>query len=293
MIYLTNEEIQKKISVKDGYNFANDVIKNKKETILPAKTSLKLEGHIFYNYMPCIIPKYNIAGVKIVNRYPQNNPSLKSNILVYDLASGDLKAILDGEYITTLRTGAVAAHSILTFARKNFETIALVGLGNVTTMAFRVLLEKIGDRQLRVKLLKFQNDAEEFVEKFKEYANCTFEIVDNNYDLMHDSDVIVSGVTYADSDFTDVENYKKGCTIIPIHTLGFQNCDRVFDKVFGDDYDHIKGFKYFNEFKNFNEVCDVINGKVKGRENDEERILVYNIGIAIHDLYFANKVLEK
>lgn len=78
--------------------------------------------------------------------------------------------------------------------------------------------------------------------------------------------------------------------LIPIHTLGFQNCDIVFDKVFADDTCHVKGFKYFNEFKSFAEVSDVVNVKVIGRETDDERIIVYNIGVSIHDLYFANKI---
>ena len=33
-------------------------------------------------------------------------------------------------------------------------------------------------------------------------------------------------------------------------------------------------------------------GKKNGRENDKEMILVYNYGLAIHDLYFATKILN-
>ena len=49
------------------------------------------------------------------------------------------------------------------------------------------------------------------------------------------------------------------------------------------------GFKNtnFNKFKKFAEVSDVVNGLAVGRENDQERILAYNIGIAIHDMNFA------
>ena len=84
--------------------------------------------------------------------------------------------------------------------------------------------------------------------------------------------------------------YKEGVLVIPIHTLGFTNCDLFFDKVFADDTDHVKHFKYFNRFKSFAEVSDVINGKAAGRENVRERILTYNIGVAIHDVYFAANI---
>ena len=81
--------------------------------------------------------------------------------------------------------------------------------------------------------------------------------------------------------------------VIPVHTLGFTNCDLFFDKVFADDYGHVKHFKYFDKFKSFAEVSDVVNGIKPGRENDEERILVYNIGIALHDIYYAGQIYGK
>ena len=103
------------------------------------------------------------------------------------------------------------------------------------------------------------------------------------------SDLIISAVTRATEDFASDECYKEGCTVIPIMTLGFQNCDLFFDKVFADEVNQIRGFKYFDQFKSVENVSDVLLSKVKGRTNDKERILVYNYGLAIHDLYFASQ----
>src|SRR5690606_20913748 len=99
-----------------------------------------------------------------------------------------------------------------------------------------------------------------------------------------DSDVIISAVTYFENDICESHFFKKGCLLIPIHTRGFMNCDIDFDKVFVDDVNHIKGFKNFEFFKpKMNEVSAVINNNCEGRSSDDERIIVYNIGIAIHD----------
>jgi len=81
--------------------------------------------------------------------------------------------------------------------------------------------------------------------------------------------------------------------VIPICTMGFQNCDLFFDKVFTDEIEQIRGFKYFDKFRSLANVTDVLNGNREGRTNDQERILVYNYGIAIHDLYFAMKLMNK
>ena len=46
-------------------------------------------------------------------------------------------------------------------------------------------------------------------------------------------------------------------------------------------------------FKQFDEFAHVLIGENPGRESEQERILVYNIGIALHDIYFASKIYDK
>ena len=39
-------------------------------------------------------------------------------------------------------------------------------------------------------------------------------------------------------------------------------------------------------------MTDVLNNETIGRENDEQRILAYNIGISIQDIFFASKIYD-
>ena len=39
-------------------------------------------------------------------------------------------------------------------------------------------------------------------------------------------------------------------------------------------------------------MSDVLNKKSIGRLNQEERIIAYNIGISIEDIYFAKKIYD-
>ena len=78
----------------------------------------------------------------------------------------------------------------------------------------------------------------------------------------------------------------------PRDIQSIQNCDLFFDKVFADDRAHVEGFRYFDRFKSFAEVPDVLAGKCPGRTSDTERILAYNIGIALHDVYFASRIYD-
>ena len=107
------------------------------------------------------------------------------------------------------------------------------------------------------------------------------------------ADVVVSCVTVAHGQFASDTCFKSGVLVVPVHTRGFQNCDLFFDQIFADDVAHVEGFKYFNQFKQFDEFARILLKQNPGRTSDQERILAYNIGIALHDIYFASQVYDK
>lgn len=293
MKYITDTQIRNlNISSQTMLDWVDHVIRMKKETILPPKISIHLENAIFYNTMPCVIPGLGIAGVKEVNRYPNNTPSLNSQMMIYDLPTGGLKCIMDASYITTIRTAAVAIHSVHLFAAKDYKIISFIGLGEVGSMALKIYIETLNGRNVIIRLFNYKNRARFFVDMYKKYNNISFEIFEDYESFIDNADVIVSAVTYQENDFTTPDKYKDGVLLVPVHTRGFTECDLVFDKIFGDDYGHICNFKYFNYYKYFSEITDVLSGNTVGRVNDNERIITYSIGIAIHDLYFGNKVFE-
>ena len=39
-------------------------------------------------------------------------------------------------------------------------------------------------------------------------------------------------------------------------------------------------------------MCDVVNHVIEGRVNDKERILAYNIGLAIHDVNYGMHIYD-
>ena len=294
MELINSEDIAKiNISGKECLEIVDNNLKNKESFLLPPKISIKPEPEMFYNFMPCVCPAKNIAGVKVVNRYPNKKPSLNSDIMLYNYKNGNLKAVIDGNWITATRTGAVAVHTINLLANKEYKEIGMIGLGSTAHATFRILLETLQGRKITVKLYKYKNQAEEFAKEFQGNSNISFKIVDKYEDVVENSDIIISCVTYQEGNFCDEKYFKEGCLVIPVHTRGFQNCDLCFDKVFADDIEHIKGFKYFSQFRSVAEIADVLKKRKPGRENNKERIIAYNIGIAIHDLIFADLIYKK
>ncbi len=292
MKYICDEEINKlNISPQKMVEWVDETLRAKHYSVLPPKISMKQENHIFYNIMPCIIPSLGLAGVKAVNRYPQRDPSLRSHLMLYDYLSGELKAIMDADWITTWRTAAVAVHSINLFAVKDYSTIAFLGMG-VIGQAILEMFVKTLNKNVSIRILNYKDRAQSIIDKYNSYKNIEWEKYEDYNDMIKDCDVIVSAVTYTEDDFTEASLYKKGCLLVPVHTRGFKQCDLCFDKIYGDDKGHIEGFEFFNKFNSFNEVSDVLEGKCPGRENSDERIIAYNIGIALHDIVFANKIYQ-
>lgn len=277
------------------YNWAVEMIADKKNTILPAKISIKPADGVFCNVMPSMIPQSvfgTAGGVKVVTRYPDRNPSLDSKILLFNASNGEFLALMDGDWITTMRTGAVSAHSIMLFAKEGFSQIGMMGLGNTARSVLIVLAAMMPEKEFHVKLLRYKGQEQLFQKRFAEYSNLNFSIVDDAASLVKGSDVVISAATYLPKDLCTDDCFDEGVLVVPIHTLGFTNCDLFFDKIFADDYNHVCHFKNFNKFKKFSEVCDVVNRKAPGRENSKERILAYNIGISIHDINFAAHIYQ-
>lgn len=201
--------------------------------------------------MPAIIPSADVYGVKVVSRFPQNKPSISGDLLLYSLSSGELLSLMDATWITEKRTGAVAALAVNTFAKKDFKSISLIGLG-VTGFSFLdMFLENKENRLKNFKLMRYKDhtDIAEAYLRSKGVKNII--VCENMETLIRDSDVIVSSITYTSSNLGKDEWYKKGVLVVPIHTRGFQNCDLFFDKIYADDEKHWMGLRTFHNSRNF------------------------------------------
>lgn len=264
----------------------------KHECQLPAKISVHPHGNDFFTTMPCLLPeRYGRFGVKVVSRILGRTPALQSDLMLFDSRSGELLALIDCNWITAMRTGAVAALAIRTLRRSGASVYAFVGLGVIGRATLDCLLASCAGERMHIRLMRYKDQAERIVGEYGGTEGVSFSIADTMEELVRGADVVVSCITDADGQLVDDPAlFEPGVLVVPVHTRGFQNCDPVFDKVFADDTDHVRGFRYFDRFRRFGELGDVLAGTIPGRESDDERILSYNIGIALHDVLFGAKI---
>lgn len=105
-----------------------------KEVILPIRTQIPVKEHQGITlFMPAYLPKLGSLGAKIVSVFPQNvknnRPTIHAIVIICDAKTGQPAAIMDGTYLTALRTGAVSGVATDFLALKGARTAAIIGAG--------------------------------------------------------------------------------------------------------------------------------------------------------------------
>lgn len=298
MKIISNKDIRElNISPRQCIGWIRESFSIKSESQLPAKISVHPDDMDFFTSMPCLLPEDaegdRFFGIKEVHRIKGAVPSIGSDMMLYNAKKGELVAIVDCDWITAMRTGAVAAVSAQALRKDDAKTYCFVGLGNTARATLLCILENEPEKQFNVQLLEYKDQAEVFIKRFSNYSNVSFTIVNDINKMASEADVFISCITDADGLLVEDEtHFQPGVTVIPVHMRGLQNCDTTFDRVFGDDTDHVRGFKYFNQYNDYNEIGEVLSGRDPGRKSQSQRIIDYNYGLALHDVLFASKIFK-
>lgn len=256
---------------------------------------MPLNDKDYFNVMPCALPSEGVLGLKVVtrneNRRLRSQSNIDRDILLYSYKDFLPIALIDGAYITTIRTAAVVVHFMLNFTR-NRETLSMIGLGNIGIEIGNILFELLTDDKIKVKLFRYKDHAQKFFERFSKYKNIQFTICNTYDELMSDRDVVFSSVTYEENDFCNANIFKQNCNVIPVHLRGFKECDIKFDTVIKSDLVSIQKFTNYNKMSNLQYIDKLIDNEYTMRLG-RGRTIIYNLGLAVYDIYFQMKYVKE
>src|SRR5260370_2076853 len=101
-------------------------------TIVPPRVGIRVPDLGLMGTMPGYVPGVALE-VKLVSVFPGNHehalPSHQGLIALFDESNGAPLAIMDGAYITAIRTGGTAAVATRAPARKDAKVLASLGAG--------------------------------------------------------------------------------------------------------------------------------------------------------------------
>jgi alanine dehydrogenase len=94
--------------------------------IIPERLNLGL-GATLFRVMPAILPGAGVLGLKFF--YGSIEEGVRYAVIVSALDGGEVLAVIDGAYLTALRTGATSGVATRYLARPDARTVAVIGSG--------------------------------------------------------------------------------------------------------------------------------------------------------------------
>lgn len=271
----------------------------------------KYNGNMLF--MPAYCEKKDAASLKIVSVYPDNKeknlPSTPAQVLLIDPTTGIVLSIMDGTYITALRTGAASGAAFSVLAKSECKTGALIGTGTQAAMQLEAMIVSKNPKLVKVysrnkdRLNNFvKNMSTKFKSKAVELVAC--ESADA---AVKDADILITA-TNSDRPLFSVESCKPGLTISAVgsFTRQMQELDTTVlkkaSKIYYDDKEAmleeageiIKALENrdIDEKKFSGSLGEALAGKIKLRENDEEIIVFKSVGLGTQDLVTAKQVYD-
>ncbi len=278
--------------------------------VMPLRSTLSMPGENGGAlFMPVYLSDIQRVGLKAVTVH-QDNPSkglpmIHAMVMVFDASTGSPLAVMDGEVITAMRTGAVSGLATKLLARENAKVVAIIGAG----VQGETQLEAVCTVREIKKAYIFDRNRErreDFVKKMKEKLGMEI-IAAASMDVLSEADVICTATTSKMPVFKNTEigvgvhingvgSYRPDMCEIPPETI--MRAKIVVDQMqaclseVGDILQPIKQ-GLISKDHIYSELGELVTGMKVAREAEDEITIFKSVGLAVQDLATADLVLTK
>ncbi|MGX7024217.1 ornithine cyclodeaminase family protein [Vagococcus hydrophili] len=315
MLFLKKEDIEASFNMRDAIDACKEALKlySEGKANVPLRTNISVDKQAGQSlYMPAYVEDEKDAlGVKIVSVYPKNIekniPSVPATMITLDAETGIVSAILDGTYLTQLRTGAVQGAATELMASRDAKIGALIGTGGQAECQLWAMLTARKLEEVRIFDIDFTR-ASEFAKSMEEKYKVKMIPCETAEKCVTGADIITSVTTSKQATFSN-DWVKKGAHINGVGAYTPEMCEipketiKAADKIIFDTMDGVLaeagdfiqplelGFVSREDYQG--ELGELVLGKIKSRESEEEITIFKTVGSAVLDVYVANKIVEQ
>lgn len=277
---------------------------------VPLRVGLQVPQHNGVTlFMPGYLSQDDHMAIKMVSVFNDNPskglPLIHALVVVLDAETGRPAAVMDGTYLTALRTGAASGAATDLLARQDAKTAAIFGAG---TQA-RTQLEALRTvRPIDSAWIYDPNEdrAEEYAFEMKDKLGIEVHIANSPSQAMRAADIICTATTSSTPVFEDAD-LRPGCHInavgaytpqmqeVPAETV--RRAKIIIDhreSSLAEAGDLIiplnRGLISPDDIHA--ELGEVVTGLKPGRQTAEEITLFKSVGVAVQDVAAANAVLQ-
>jgi ornithine cyclodeaminase/alanine dehydrogenase-like protein (mu-crystallin family) len=311
LLFLSAADVDRALSMSKAIAAVREAFidLSKGEAVVPLRTPIELAGDGAALFMPVHMPRRNRLGVKVVTVVPENReralPAIQALVAVLDSETGRPLAVMDGELLTAMRTGAASGVATDALARKNVSVAAVVGAG---VQGMRQLEAVCCVRTIR-EVLVFDPDHERagaFASEMGRRLGRTVRVLDD-VSLVFAADVVCTATSsgrpvVADADLAKgahvnaIGAYRPDTREIPGEAVGRAKLfvdSREACMAEAGELVMAMGEGLLDSEASPAEIGEVLAGLRPGRVEEAELTLFKSVGNAVQDLAVACVVIEE
>ncbi|MFA4955545.1 MAG: alanine dehydrogenase [Candidatus Methanoperedens sp.] len=311
ILWLNRKEVEKLLDMKGTLKVVEEAFRQHglKKVQMPSKLYLYFKNHNGdLRTMPAYLEEQDITGVKIVNVHPDNPkkglPTVMALVILNSTETGAPLAIMDGTYLTDMRTGAAGGVAVKHLARRNSKTVGFVGTGNQARTQLLAINEIIDIHEIKAtstsekQTLAFKDDMEIEIEceitakkTIKEVCDCDIlvtttpsrgPIVMDEW-ILEGTHINAIGADAPGKEELDPRILKRARVVV----------DDISQASHSGEINVPLSMGLISENDIFCELGEIIMGKKKARTRDSDITVFDSTGLAIQDVATANMVYLK
>jgi len=317
MLLLSREDIKKVFTMKEAIEADKKAFQLAVEGKCDAPLRTKIQAPKYegcFLFMPAYVEEMETASLKVINIFPYNIdagiPSAPAQVMLIDGKTGLVTSVLDGTYVTQLRTGAASGAAFDLLARADARIGGLIGTGGQAAAQLEAMLAARKLEKVKVYDLNLER-TKEFAARMQEELQAygtEIAAAATSDEAVEESDLLVT-VTPSAKPVFDGSKVKAGATVscVGSYQPHMQEMDPMvltraaklyFDleeMVLSEAGDILiplaDGIITRDDFTG--DLGDVILGNIPGRESDDEIIVFKTVGLATQDLVTAKTIYDK
>ncbi|MEK5230778.1 ornithine cyclodeaminase family protein [Lysinibacillus sp. FSL K6-0232] len=313
MLVISAEEQRALVDIHEVMGCVEEALKefSAQRTITPIRASLPFSNaQNTALIMPSVAEELKSVGLKVVMVAPNNTKSGKKTIngvvMLSDFDTGEPVALLEGSFLTMVRTGALSGVATKYLARQDAKKLCVIGTGEQAKGLVKAILA-VRD----IEEVFLYNRTAEKAHEFAAYIRNQFDIpaqvcADSNEAVRH-ADILVTTTSSSVPVFSEllkpgvhvnaVGSFRPTMQELPSSAIAcadkvvVESTEAALEET-GDLLSPINE-GVFQASEIFGELGQIVAGELNGRANNEEITIFESVGLAVVDIVVAKYFYEK
>ncbi len=311
MDFIGPDVVKELVSMSGAINLMEQAFRSLSEgkSVVPVRSVVESpDKNTFLFFKPVFDHTLGRMAVKVLSQNEGNRdrgiPTISGIVMLFDGASGHLLSVMDGAYLTALRTGAVGGLATKLLSRDESDCFALFGCG---VQGMTQLEAVLSVRRIK-RVYLFDTDKSAALDLISKMQSSTDAKLSFTTDLnkLKEADIITTATGSRVPLFerthikpgvhiNAVGGYKPHMQELPVEII--RDARVVVDQkeaCLKEAGDLVIPFKngIVNPDHILGEIGELITGRITGRVSDNDITVFKSVGIAVQDLYIANAVYE-